>query len=110
MLKTKLSYRDQSDWVWFMTKTKQGNNVIDSIGMVYDKNITKLSRPIRLGMAYDKTKYNTMWSIFHVRSTLKIKLSYHDQLDRVWSVMKTRQDNDITYRTDVVYAKNDTEF
>ena len=39
----------------------------------------------------------------------KMKLSCHDQYDRVWSVMKTRHDNDTTNRTGVIYAENDTK-
>nr|CAN75003.1 hypothetical protein VITISV_014929 [Vitis vinifera] len=44
-----------------------------------------------------------------VRSTPKMKLSCHDRLDRVSFVMKTRQDNDMSDRTSVVYAKNNNE-
>lgn len=36
-------------------------------------------------------------------------MTCHDQLDRVESIMKTREDNNITDRTSVVYIKNDTE-
>ena len=36
-----------------------------------------------------------------MQSTPKIKLSYHEQSDRVQSVMKTRQYKDVTNRTSV---------
>ena len=39
----------------------------------------------------------------------KSKLNYKDLFDRVQSVMKTRQDNNMIDRTDVVYAKNEID-
>lgn len=39
----------------------------------------------------------------------KKKLNCHDWFDLVWSTIKTRQDNDVTNRTDMVYAKNEIE-
>lgn len=44
-----------------------------------------------------------------MQSMSKMNLSYRDQSDRVWSVMKTRQDNDKIDRTSAVHAKKDTE-
>ena len=32
-----------------------------------------------------------------------------DWLDKVQSIMKTKQDNDMTNRTDVIYVENDIE-
>ena len=43
----KLNYHDQSDKVRSMTKSKQGNNVIDRIGVVYVKIRTELSWSIQ---------------------------------------------------------------
>ena len=40
---------------------------------------------------------------------LKPKLNFWDLFDRVRSVMKTRQDNDMTNRTGAFYTKNDIE-
>ena len=40
---------------------------------------------------------------------LKPKLNFWDLFDRVHSVMKTRQDNDMTNRTGAFYTKNDIE-
>ena len=50
-----------------------------------------------------------MWSIVEVWSTLKIKLSYRDELNRVRSVTKATQHNDVTNRIGAVYTKNDIE-
>ena len=38
-----------------------------------------------------------------------MKLSCHDRLERVWSVMKTREDNDLTDHLSVFYSENDIE-
>ena len=40
---------------------------------------------------------------------MKMKLSYHDQSDLVWSVVKTRQDNDVTNYIGLIYAEIETE-
>ena len=50
-----------------------------------------------------------MWPIFHLRSTLKTKLSYHDWSNWVRFIMKTKQDNDMTNYISAVYVENDTE-
>ena len=39
----------------------------------------------------------------------KLKPNRQYLSDRVWFMMKTRQDNDITDCTGVIYAKNDDE-
>lgn len=36
------------------------------------------------------------WSIIQVQSMPKMKMSYHDLFDRELSMMKTRQNNDVT--------------
>ena len=38
----KLNYRDLSNQVWSMMKTRQENDVTDHIGVFYSKNITEL--------------------------------------------------------------------
>ena len=43
------------------------------------------------------------------RSTLKKKLSCRDLLNRVRSVKKTKQDNNVTDRISSVYAKTETK-
>lgn len=42
-------------------------------------------------------------------STPEMKLSYYNHLDRLWSVTKTRQDNDVINHIGLVYIKNDNE-
>ena len=36
------------------------------------------------------------WSIIQVQSMPKMKMSYHDLFDREFSMMKTKQNNDVT--------------
>ena len=50
-----------------------------------------------------------MRSIFHMQSTLKMKLSCHDQLVRVIFVMKTKEENDLAICIGTVYAENYTK-
>ena len=42
----KLSFREQSDRVWYVIKTIQDNVMTDCIGLVYAETKTELSRPI----------------------------------------------------------------
>lgn len=53
-LKTKLTCHDRSNHVWSVTKTKQDNDVIDCIGLVYAKIETELSGPFGLGAICDE--------------------------------------------------------
>lgn len=52
-----------------------------------------------------KLNKTTMWLIVQMQSTSKMKLSYHDRLDHVRSVMKTRQDNDVIDFIGLVYTE-----
>ena len=36
-------------------------------------------------------------------------MNYHDRFDQVQSIMKTREDNNMTNRTGEVYVENDIE-
>ena len=47
--------------------------------------------------------------IVMVQSMLKMKLSYRHQSNPLQVVTKTKQDNDVTNRTDTVYATNEIE-
>ena len=40
---------------------------------------------------------------------LKTKLNYHNRFDKVWYIRKTRQDNNITDYTVVIYFEIKTE-
>ena len=50
-----------------------------------------------------------MWSIVQVPSMPKIILNFHDRLDRVSTLTKTRQDNYVIDCKDAIYAKNEIE-
>ena len=52
--KTNLRCHDQSDGVRSMTKTKQDNDMIDPIDLVYVETKTKLSGPIWSNAAYEE--------------------------------------------------------
>ena len=45
--KTKQSFYDWLNQVWFVTKTKQDNDVTDCIGLVYVETKTKWLEPIQ---------------------------------------------------------------
>ena len=55
-LNTKLSYHNQSNQVWPITKTKQDNDMTDCIGLVYVENNTELSGPIGPGVVSAKIR------------------------------------------------------
>ena len=59
-----------------------------------------------LWLKLDRT---TTWPILQVQFTLKKKLSYHDQSDQVQPMTITRQNNNETEHTHVVYAENNIE-
>ena len=46
----KQSCRNRSDQVWFVTKTKQNNDVIDQLGLVNAENDIELLGPIWQGI------------------------------------------------------------
>ena len=39
----------------------------------------------------------------------KLELKCHDRLIRMWSIMKTKQDNDVTNDKGVIFTEYDTE-
>ena len=49
------------------------------------------------------------WLILQVQSMQKMIMNYRNWSDRVQSMTKTRQDNDVTDHTGVEYTKNDIE-
>ena len=55
-LKTILYYRDLLDHVRSMMKTKQDNDMINRIGIIYTKNKTELSEPIKRVQSMTKTR------------------------------------------------------
>ena len=56
MLISKLNYRDLSNQVQFVMKTKQDNGVANHIGATYIENKIDLLWPIRSGTVYDENK------------------------------------------------------
>ena len=50
-----------------------------------------------------------MWSIVQVRSTPKTILNFHDPLDRVSPVTKTRYNNYVTDYKGTIYTENETK-
>ena len=50
----KLNCREWSDQVWFVTKTRKDNDVIDRTDVVYIQNKIELSGPIWLGAVCDE--------------------------------------------------------
>ena len=85
-------------------KTRQDNNEIDCTGAVYVKNILNFCDRSNWLLSVTKTRYDN-----YVTDHTYAKQSYHDQFDRVWSVMKTRQDNDVTNCIDLIYVETETE-
>ena len=98
MLKTKLSFHDWSDWVCSIIKTRKNNNVNDHKDMIYVENDIEVLWSIELGANLMKPNRTTTWLIIQMWSTLKTKLSYYDQLNRVRYVTKTKEDNNMTDR------------
>ena len=56
MLKTIVTYRDQSDQVSIVMKIRQDNYVIDRIDEVYVKNEIELSWSIKPSLVYNKNQ------------------------------------------------------
>ena len=61
-----------------------------------------------LGLWWKPDKTMMLW-ILQLRFTSKTKLNYHDKSDRVRSVMKIRDNNNVTDRIGTVYAENENE-
>ena len=56
MLKPKQNCQDLFDWVQYVMKTRQDNDVIDYTGLVYTKKETELLWPIGLGAICDENQ------------------------------------------------------
>ena len=79
------------------------------IGLVYDENDIELLGPIELGTVYDKTRQGNNVTDLPCAIYTEKNLSCWDRSDCVWSMMKSRQDNDMIDYTSTVYAKNETK-
>lgn len=62
----------------------------------------------RMGLWW-KLDRTLTWLIIQVWLTSKTKQNYQDLSNQVWSVIKTRQDNDLPNHTGIVYGKNETK-
>lgn len=110
MTKMKLNYRDQSDRVMYVTKTKQDNDMTDYIGAVYAENDIEPSGPIKpSAIFHDKWIRQRCDRLYKCDLCRKKKLSYHDRQDRVQFMTKMTQKNDMTNHPSAVYAENDIE-
>lgn len=58
---------------------------------------------------WKKPDRTTMWSFFQMWFTPKMKLSCCNQSDQVWSIMKTRQVNDMIDHIGAINTENDIE-
>ena len=67
-----------------------------------------MTNQIRCGLQWKLDKTMT-WPIAQVQFMPKKKLSCHDRSDQVRSVMKTKNDNNVTDPTRVAYAENKME-
>ena len=110
MSKTILNYHDRSDRVQSLTKTKHDNDVTNHTSVVYIFTILDYHDWSDRVLTWWKPGRTTTWLIIQKWSTSKMKLSCRDQSDRVWFVMKTRQDNDVTNRIGLVYVKTKPQF
>ena len=80
------------------------------MGEVYIEKYTKLLGLIELGVVYEKQDKTTMWQIFHMWSTPKMKVRSCDWSDpKCFFFIKTKHDNYMADRIDMIYAKNDFE-
>ena len=73
MSKLKQNYKDLFDWVWFVMKTRQDNDMIDGTSAFYAENNTKPSWPIRSGVGCDKNKIGQWRDRFY-----KYSLCFHE--------------------------------
>ena len=58
---------------------------------------------------WQKPNRTMTWSIIYIWFTPKSKLNYLDLFDRMRSMRKTRQDNNVTGYIGAVYIENDTQ-
>ena len=100
MPKMTMSCCDLSDWVPFVLKTKQDNNVTYHTSAVYAKNDVKLSWPIKLDATRMKTKQDNDVTdlISLVYTENKIELSWLIRVIVAWGKNQTKQQCDQTYK------------
>ena len=72
------------------------------------QNLAILTDRIECGMWW-KSNRKTSLPIVQIRFMTKMILNYHDRLNQVSIIMKTKKDNDMIDSTDMVNAKNKIE-
>ena len=82
--------------------------MIDHKCVVYAKKKKELSWLIEPDAVVIKIKQDNDVTIRIVVFMLKLKLSCRDLTNQVWSITKTRQENDMIYCTGVTYVENKT--
>ena len=91
-------------------KTKQDNDVTESIGVIYVKNNIELSWPTGSGADYDENQIRQLHDqLYRCGLRQKKKLSSCDQSNRDRSMTKTKQNNEVTDHISLVYAEIDIE-
>lgn len=70
-----LNFHDRLDRVLNVTKSRQDNDVIDNIGLVYFKTETKLSGPIWLGAVCKENQTRQRHDIGLVDAEIEFELS-----------------------------------
>lgn len=73
------------------------------------ENNVELEWPIWSSADGYKNKICEQWLMVQIQSTMKTKLRYRDRSNRVWSMMKTREENDVTYHISLVYIETKTK-
>ena len=67
-----------------------------------------MTDPIGYGLWWRPDR-KMMWLIIQVLSTQNSERNLHDWLDRMWPVIKSREDNDVIDCIGLLYVKNETE-
>lgn len=92
-----------------ITKIKQNYDLINRKGVISVEYNTKMLGPMKHYAFYDKDKIG-QWCDWSYRFTLRWnETELYDRYDKVRSIIKIRQDNDLTNRISVVYVEIENE-
>ena len=72
-----------------MIEMRQDNDMTDRDGLLYAKKKIELWWLIQQGMVYDENQIGQWRNWSYKWFTLKSKLNFHDQSNRMWSNMKS---------------------
>lgn len=109
ILKPKLNYQDLSDWVQFVMKTRQYNDLINLRGTIYAENETELLWPIEPNAVCDENQHdndltNHISAVYIENYT---ELSRPIRLGTIYT--KMRKNNDVTNLIKAVYVEKEFE-